>query len=197
MKRFHLSPVTSVLVSLSLVVGILVCDLTGATPSAHAQTGAPHVYSVTVSAARLTGSVIAAKGVMINGVATDAVFVGGIKLSNSVIQSGDGVYVTGAFPSGGGDDTAEGAFPSGIVGDEPTEGAFPSGDEPTDGAFPSGIVGEDLTEGAFPSGIISSDGDVTVIGGTLQGTNIQVTNGVISGENLVLVGAYVTSSGAQ
>ena len=76
------------LVSLSLVVGILVCDLAGAhaLPAAHAQTSAAYVFhQVTVPAATLTGSVIAAKGVVINGVATDAVFLGGVRVSNSVV----------------------------------------------------------------------------------------------------------------
>jgi hypothetical protein len=188
-KRTQLSPVTSLLVSLSLVVGILVCDLAGARalPAAHAQTSAAHVFhQVTVSVATLAGSVIAAKGVVINGVATDAVFLGGVRVSNSVVQATGGVYVSGAFPSGVGD----------IV---PTDGAFPSGYDPdlVDGAFPSGVGGTVEIEGAFPSGIISSGGGLAVIGGTLEGSNIQVTNGVVSGDDLVLVGACVTSSGAQ
>jgi hypothetical protein len=189
-KRTQLSPVTSLLVSLSLVVGILVCDLAGAhaLPAAHAQTSAAQVFhQVTVPAATLAGSVIAAKGVVINGVATNAVFLGGVRVSNSVVQASGGVYVSGAFPSG--------------VGDiEPHDGAFPSGvgdPDLVDGAFPSGVGGTVEIDGAFPSGIISSNGALEVIGGRLEGSNIQVTNGVVSGENLVLVGACVTSSGAQ
>ncbi|HVF43244.1 MAG TPA: hypothetical protein VM936_09550 [Pyrinomonadaceae bacterium] len=180
------------------------CDLMGSLPAAHAQTGARRAVPVAVSAATLSGSVIVAKGVRINGVATDAVFVGGVGISDS--------YVLGAFPSGY--DPVEGAFPSGYdpiepangafpSGYDPVEGAFPSGYdpiEPVNGAFPSGIAPGDPVElqGAFPSGIISNGGDgLQVIGGTLEGTNIQVINGMITGDNLVLVGAYVTSSGAQ
>jgi hypothetical protein len=184
------------LVSLSLVVGILVCDLAGARtlPAAHAQTSAARIYRpVAVPAATLTGSVIAAKGVVINGVATDAVFVGGVSVSNSVVQAAGGVEVSGAFPSGD-PDPVNGAFPSGDP--DPVTGAFPSGDpDPVTGAFPSGDPVE--LQGAFPSGVIYSGGGLEVIGGTLEGSNIQVTNGVISGDNLVLVGACITSSGAR
>ena len=237
-KRILLSPVTALLMSLSLVVGILVCDLTGlrALPAASAQTGAVR----SVSVATLAGGVIAAKGVVINGVATDAVFLGRVTVSNSVLDAGRGItrfstlgggsfYLLGAYPSGN-PEPAEGAYPSGEPdpvngaypsgepdpvngaypsgepdpvngaypsGDpEPVNGAYPSGDpEPVNGAYPSG--NPDDVGGAYPSGVIYGGGGLEVIGGTLQGTNIQVTNGVISGENLVLVGAFVTSPGAQ
>jgi hypothetical protein len=229
------------LMSLSLVVGILVCDLTGlrALPAASAQTSAVR----SVSVATLAGGVIAAKGVVINGVATDAVFLGRVTVSNSVIDAERGiarfgagdVYVLGAYPSGGPDpvsgaypsgDPVNGAYPSGDPvsgaypsgGPEPVSGAYPSGGpEPVSGAYPSGgpdpvngaypsgdpVNGAypsgdpDSLNGAYPSGIIYGGGGLEVIGGTLQGSNIQVTNGVISGENLVLVGAFVTSPGAQ
>jgi hypothetical protein len=203
-KRTNLSPVTTLLVSLSLVIGILVCDLTGlhAFPAASAQTGAAHSDSISVSAAMVEGSVIAARGVVINGVAVDAVFLGGVRVSKSVVESGDGVYVLGAYPSGGpGSDTedAGGAYPSGIAPPD-AGGAYPSGIVPPDvnGAYPSGGPESGGTEndGAYPSGVIYGGG-LEVVGGTLQGSNIQVTNGVISGDNLVLVGAYVTSSGAR
>jgi hypothetical protein len=213
-KRILLSPVTTLLMSLSLVVGILVCDLTGlrALPAASAQTGAVR----SVSVATLAGGVIAAKGVVINGVATDAVFLGSVTVSNSVIDAGRGItrfgalgasdfYVLGAYPSGdpepvngaypsGDPDPVNGAYPSGDP--EPVNGAYPSGDpDPVNGAYPSGDP--DPVNGAYPSGVIYGGGGLEVIGGTLQGSNIQVTNGVISGENLVLVGAFVTSPGAQ
>ena len=214
------------LMSLSLVVGILVCDLTGlrAVPAASAQTSAVR----SVSVATLAGTVIAAKGVVINGVATDAVFLGRVTVSNSVLDAGrgitrlgasgtGGVYVLGAYPSGNPDDVngaypsgeidpVSGAYPSGEI--DPVSGAYPSGEiDPVSGAYPSGEIdpvngaypsGEiDPVSGAYPSGVIYGSGGLEVIGGTLQGTNIQVTNGVISGENLVLVGAFVTSPGAQ
>jgi hypothetical protein len=225
-KRILLSPVTTLLMSLSLVVGILVCDLTGlrALPAASAQTGA----SRSVSAARLAGGVIAAKGVVINGVATDAVFLGGVKVSNSVLDAGrgitrlgaagtGGVYILGAYPSGNPDDVngaypsgnpddVNGAYPSGEI--DPVSGAYPSGEiDPVNGAYPSGNPDDvngaypsgnpDDVSGAYPSGVIYGGGGLEVVGGTLQGTNIQVTNGVITGEDLVLVGAFVTSPGAQ
>ena len=201
MKRIRLSPVTFMLMSLSLVVGILVCDLSGATPTAHAQTGAPRVFTVAVPAATLSGSVIAAKGIVINGVATDAVFMGGVQVSDSVVQSVGGMQVFGAFPSGTGSDLQpqDGAFPSGGAPDT-IDGAFPSGNiGPANGAFPSGNGGTVDLDGAFPSGnvVIYSSSGLMVTGGTLQGSNIQVVDGVVSGENLVLVGACVTSAGAQ
>jgi hypothetical protein len=222
-KRILLSPVTTLLMSLTLVVGILVCDLTGLRdlPAASAQTSA----SRSVSVARLAGGVIAAKGVVINGVATDAVFLGGVEVSNSVVDAGrgitrfgtGGVYILGAYPSGNPDDVGgaypsgdpddvNGAYPSGEI--DPVSGAYPSGEiDPVNGAYPSGEIDpangaypsgnpEDVG-GAYPSGVIYGSGGLEVVGGTLQGSNIQVTNGVITGENLVLVGAFVTSHGAQ
>ena len=191
MKRTHLSPVTSLLVSLSLVVGILVCDLTGSLPAAHAQMGARRAVPVAVPVATLSGTMIVAKGVVIHGVATDAVFLGEVGINDSC--------VLGAFPSGGPVDPVNGAFPSGGPVD-PVEGAFPSGGpvDPASGAFPSGDPEPVQLEGAFPSGNITNGGaGLQVIGGTLEGTNIRVINGIITGDNLVLVGAYVTSSDAQ
>lgn len=210
MKRTHLSPVTSLLVSLSLVAGILVCDLAGSLPSAHAQTGARRVLSVAVPSGTLSGTMIVAKGVVINGVATDAVFLGGVGISDSHVlgafPSGEIDPVNGAFPSGeidpangafpsGEIDPVNGAFPSGEI--DPVSGAFPSGEvEPANGAFPSGEVEPVELQGAFPSGNITAGASgLQVIGGTLQGSNIRVINGMITGDNLVLVGAYVTSRG--
>jgi hypothetical protein len=204
-KRTHLSPVTSLLVSLSLVVGILVCDLAGlhALPEANAQTsGAHRVAPVAVPAATLAGGVIAAKGVVINGVATDAVFLGKIRVSNSVIESGGGisrygdVEVLGAYPSGtiGGDPLATGgAYPSGITTD--VTGAYPSGTVSdggveVSGAYPSGTIGGDvLTDvgGAYPSGTIGAD-DAT--GAYPSGITTDVTGAYPSGITTDVTGAY-------
>ena len=202
------------MMSLSLVVGILVCDLTGlrALPAASAQTGAVR----SVSVATLAGGVIAAKGVVINGVATDAVFVGGVNVSNSVLDASrgitrfnsatsGGVYILGAYPAPGpepvegaypapGPEPVEGAYPA--PGPEPVEGAYPApGPKPVEGAYPA--PGPEPVGGAYPAPVVIAGDGVEVIGGTLQGENIQVTDGVITGEHLVLVGAYVKSSGAQ
>jgi hypothetical protein len=189
-KRTHLSPVTSLLVSLSLVVGILVCDLAGlhALPEANAQTsGAHRVAPVAVPAATLAGGVIAAKGVVINGVATDAVFLGKIRVSNSVVDAGGGisrygdVEVLGAYPSGtlGGDTLAtDGAYPSGITSD--ATGAYPSGiTTDVTGAYPSGIVSNRVVDAG---GGISRYGDVEVNGAYPSGT--------LGGDTLATDGAY-------
>lgn len=211
--------------SLSLVVGILVCDLTGmrALPAASAQTVAGR--SVPVPVATVAGGVIAARGVVINGVATDAVFVGEIKVSGGVVAVAPGarqigsVYILGAYPAPVREpEPVEGAYPAPIV--EPVEGAYPApAPEPVGGAYPAPIVepvegaypapgpepvggaypapGPEPVGGAYPAPLTIVGDGVEVIGGTLQGNNIQVTGGVVTGENLVLVGAYVRNSGAQ
>jgi hypothetical protein len=203
-KRILLSPVTSLLMSLSLVVGILVCDLTGmrAFPAASAQTAS--VLSVPTSAATVSGGVITARGVLINGVVTDAVFVGSVNVSNSVLDTSrgvarfasatsGGVYILGAYPAPA-PEPVGGAYPA--PAPEPIEGAYPApAPEPVDGAYPA--PGPEPVGGAYPAPVIIVGDGLEVIGGALQGDNIQVTGGVITGENLVLVGAYVKSSGAQ
>jgi hypothetical protein len=177
-KKAQLSPVISFLMSLLLVVGILVADLTNyhILPAAQAQTVVLKVVPVTAPNATLSSEVIAARGVTINGVASDAVFVGSVRIGNSFVDpncgvtklgvnaAGDTVYVLGAYPSGtptDGSTGPNGAYPSGNPTDGSTgpNGAYPSGN-PTDvgtaldGAYPSGTPtdGSAGPNGAYPSG---------------------------------------------
>ena len=77
MKR-NLSPAAAALLSLSLVLGILVVDLTGAglattaraQSGRHASTGTPLGSNVTVANAKLGGGAIAS-GVIVNGAPVD------------------------------------------------------------------------------------------------------------------------------
>src|SRR5947209_6062079 len=102
-KRAHLSPMTSLLVSFSFVVGILVVDLTKAriVPAAEAQgrshsSGAAVVSSLTVASATIKGKRIIARGVVVNGVATDGVVVSGeVALADGVVGSGEIITTDG------------------------------------------------------------------------------------------------------
>jgi hypothetical protein len=195
-KKAHLSPVTSFLVSLSLVVGILVADLTNHSvfTEAHAQVIAGSAIQVATPDATLSGDVITAQGLFINGVATDGVFLRSVRISNSFVRTGCGINALGG---GSVLDSMNllGAYPSGDPIDPTTgpSGAYPSGEVtgPT-GAYPSGEVTGPT--GAYPSGVTYSGSGLQVIGGVLEGSDIHVTNGVISGSNLRVVGAYVTST---
>src|ERR1043166_1226599 len=108
-KRKHLSPLTSLLVSISLVIGILVVDLTQTriVLAARAQDGSQNSAtggaSFKVANATLRGRV-AASGLIVNGVATDAVFHGQIAVVKSVVApdgaiSFDGIIVNGGSPT--------------------------------------------------------------------------------------------------
>ncbi|MDT5156086.1 MAG: hypothetical protein QOC99_485 [Acidobacteriota bacterium] len=183
-KKAHLSPVTSFLVSLSLVVGILVADLTNHSvfTEAHAQVIAGSAIQVATPDATLSGDVITAQGLFINGVATDGVFLRSVRISNSFVRTGCGINALGG---------------GSVLDSMNLLGAYPSGDpiDPTtgpSGAYPSGEVTGPT--GAYPSGVTYSGSGLQVIGGVLEGSDIHVTNGVISGSNLRVVGAYVTST---
>jgi hypothetical protein len=189
-KKAKISPMTSLLMSLSLVVGIFVAGLTNSRvlPAAKAQ----NIQQVTFGApnATLSGPVIAAKGVVINGVASDALIPGSVRISDSVVDSGcgitalgfngtgDAVYILGVFTSGndGGIDGSTG--PNGVF----TSGNF-AGEEPPIG--PSGV---------FTSGNVYVGSSLQIVGGILSGTDIQVIDGVISGSNLQVTGGYVTGA---
>lgn len=215
MKRIHLSPVASLLVSLSLVVGILVSDVTGlrVIPKANAQTGAAPSPTVSVRAARLSSSVIIAKGVVINGVETNGVFANSVRVADAVVDArcgvsalgfnsaGERVYALGVIVSG---ESPVSAGPSDSLS---TNGVIVSGEladqEPppaTNGVIVSGeLEGQDetaTTNGVIVSGTVYVGQSLEVSGGTVTG-DVQVNNGVISGSSLSVVGAYVSSACGQ
>lgn len=206
MKRIHLSPVTSLLVSLSLVLGILVSDLTGLRVLS---TVKAETTLIPVSAGRLASNLIEVKGVMVDGVATDALIEGGVGLGDAFIDSGcgvtpvgytstgDAVYAIGGFTGA----TTEGVFTSGNVNGVFTSGNVAGSDEgTTNGVFTSGnLSGDDEggTNGVFTSGNVYVGDTLRVTGGSLSGTDVQVNNGVISGSDLAVVGSYVSGMCTQ
>ena len=203
MKKTYISPVTSFLMSLSIVAGIFVAGLTNSRvlPVAKAQTA----QSVTgnVPEATVAGTVIAVKGLVINGVATDALIPGGVRITDGAVNAGcgftalgfsatgDAVYALGAYSGGvftsgndhGGDITPNegGVFTSGNSG-----GVFTSGND--NGGDPAAGLG-----GVFTSGNVYVGDSLQVVGGVLSGSDIQVVNGIVSGSDLQVSGGYVAS----
>jgi hypothetical protein len=198
-KRFHLSPVTTLVVSLSLVVGILVSGLTDSVvPVAKAQTGsaetprvAPVRSTIMVGNSGVAASRIIFKGVAIDGVPTDAVLEGGhIRLVNGVIISGESPV-------------SENLVVSGVVSDNPldTDGVIISGEivggspDSLDGVIISGEIQK--PEGVTVNSITAPTDAVVVTGGILEGDDVNVTDGIIiSGTNITVTGATV-SAGAR
>src|SRR5215212_1921347 len=119
-KKVQLSPVTSLLVSLTLVAGILVAGLTNGRliPAVKAGGGAPGVSSLAAQNGTLSAGLISASGVVIGGVPTDGIFDGQIEIGNTLVESrcgidtSGGVFILGAYPSGNAP-SLTGAYPSG------------------------------------------------------------------------------------
>ena len=208
-KKAYISPVTSFLMSLSIVAGIFVAGLTNSRvlPAAKAQT--PQHVTVDASEATLAGTAITAKGLVINGVATDAVLPGGIGISGSAVDTGCGltalgfsatggaVYSLGALTNGGAQ--TNGVYASGnVIGEEqpPAEdgGVYTSGNvaggAQTNGVYASGNVtgGGQTTNGVYASGNVigeeqppAEDGGVYTSGNVAGGAQ---TNGVYASGNV-------------
>jgi hypothetical protein len=215
-KKAHLPPVTSLAVSLSLALGIFAAGLTNSRVVPVAKAQEINYVSVGSSAGTVVGTAIAAKGVVINGVATNAVIPGSVRISDSVVDSacgltslgfnvgGDTVYALGVFASGNytdgdGDGTVgpNGVFASGNYTDADADttatpnGVFASGN------YTDAGTGEDVAgtpNGVFASGDIYVGSNLQVVGGVLSGTNIQVIDGVVTGSDLKVVGGYVSGA---
>lgn len=191
MNKAHLPISTSSLLSISLVVGIFVAGLTSSRllPAAGAQSSTG--VSVAAPYATLAGGVISARGVVINGVATDALLVGNLRIVDSVVESrcgitplgvggsGESVYALGVFTSGNRADSLVG--PNGVF----TSGNLAGSDEPVG---PNGV---------FTSGNVYVGRNLQVVGGSLSGGDIQIHGGIVSGNNMSVVGAYVTGDCAR
>jgi hypothetical protein len=213
-KKAYFSPVTTLLMSLSLALGILVSDLSGykLLASAHAQEGSCDGQGSTLIGSTVfvnngvANGGIAVRDIEVNGqLVAEGVIAGSVQLVNSTVEGASGVIVGGG--TGG---------PSGvIVGGGTGEGSISVGGSPCiDGVIvgggtgdPSGvIVGGGTGDGnGGPSGVIVGGGNLSVgdaffnvsgtfVGGTLTGDGITVNGGVITGQNLLLNGATIGGS---
>lgn len=214
---------TSLLVSLAVVAGIFVAGLTNSRVLPAAKAQGNRRVALKAHGARLAGTVIAAKGVIVNGVASDVLIPGSVRISNGVVDSGCGltalgnspagdiVYALGVFTSGnltGGDVvvSSSGVFTSGNIvgGDEPISpsGVFTSGNdnggvEPIgpSGVFTSGNDNGEV-EPISPSGVFTSGND----GGEVEPispSGVFTSGNVYVGDNLQIVGGVLSGSDIQ
>lgn len=205
MKKVYLSPVTSLLMSLSLALGILVSDLSGYKflTSAHAEEnpcggsdgGTPVITSTVFIADGVTSGIVV-RDLVVNG----ALVGGGVIASTVQLLASDVVEANGALVGGGINPTPNGALVGG--GDNPNPsgsneaGETPcfngalvgGGDNPTpNGALVGGGIAPTSDEVTVSGAVVSASG--TFSGGTLTGDDIVISGGVITGRNLVLNGA--------
>jgi hypothetical protein len=134
-------------------------------PAAKAQT----ITYVTVGApdATLVGTFIVARGIIVNGVATDVLIPTSVRVSNSDVDSACGLTALG-FTATGDMVYALGVYTSG-----------------NDEGGPNGV---------YTSGNVYVGDSLQVVGGVLSGSNIQIVDGVISGSDLQVTGGYVTGA---
>ena len=200
MKKAYLSPGTSLLVSLSLALGILVSDLGGygilTRAYARADTcGSQSNYTtvvsnfVKISDGLILGG-IAVRGVVFDGrVLEQALIAGSVHISDGTVVGANGVLVSDGSPS------PEGVLVSDGGPTSETNGVLVSDGGPclygvlvSDGAPTAGANGVLVSDGITVNGVLVSDG-VTATGGILTGDNVTFTGGVITGQNLRLAGA--------
>ena len=209
-KKTHFSPVMPLLVSFSLVLGILVSDVAGCRflTAAHAENG---------SSPGNGRSIKVGQGVALNGMAVHGLLVNGQVVTHAVIAGSvgivDGAVVNVLGGSGGVDASTSGV----VVGDTiaSTSGVV-VGD--TIVSMSGVVVGDTVvsTSGvvvgdtiASTSGVVVGDQSPTAtvdeiilinviilngnsIGGALTGDGITISeDGVITGENLLLTGATI------
>jgi hypothetical protein len=174
--------------SLSLVLGILVCNESGYgfLITAHACENAPAtVVSETLTLEGVTApNGVAVHNITVNGQLIEAgVIASSVQFVDGNVVNANGVVV------GNGDGDGEGTGPDGVVvGNGDGDGTGPDGVVVGNGGPCTNgvVVGNDITVSGY---IVSSTGEVN--GGTLTGDNISITNGVITGENLLLSGATI------
>lgn len=193
MKKTFLSPVTSLIVSLSIALGILVCNMSDYGLLTTAYACGSDGGSVTVLGESwtldhaLAPDGVAFQSVVVNGqileagvIASPVNFVGG-----SVVNT-NGVLVGNEIAGGG----SSGVSSNGVlVGNESpcVNGVLVGNEGQITGSTtdPKGVlVGNEVTVTGY---IINASG--TVSGGILTGDNISISNGVVTGQNLVLSGA--------
>lgn len=193
MKKAHLSSVTALLLSLSLVVGILVSDFAGARflTTAYAQSGQCTSTTVITPAAEIGDGGTTAQNIILNGVVvgnrviTNGMIAGSVQISNSTLIGAGGVTVDGVIVGDGGQCT-NGV----IVGD----GTGTDGVIVGDGTGMDGVI---VGDGASVNGVVGGDG-LTAYGGTLTGDGVIVGDGgIVTGSNLRLVGTTLTARSAS
>jgi hypothetical protein len=185
-KRTHLSPAASLVVSLSLVVGILVCDIAGSRllTAAHAQSGCSGQGS----------SVNINEGVLTGGVVVRNVVVGGQLVALAYVP-GSVQVVRGTIVSDGSTDgiiVSDGVSAQGIIvsdGSTCTNGIIVSDGSPSGGT--QGIIVSDGLSVAGDGIIVSDGGGTAATGGTLSGDGIIVSDGIVTGANLRLTDATI------
>jgi hypothetical protein len=180
-KKVHFSPVASLLMSLSLALGILVGDVGGFkfVASAHAQA------NDTCGGAGV-GTIAGSPVLIANGIASGGIAVRDVLVNGELVAAGT---IAGSVTIVGGDVAeANGVFVGGIGVDDPSQaGVYVGGAPCTSGVYVGGDTGG--TEVSLGGAALSSSG--TAVGGTLTGDNITVTNGVITGQNLLLSGTVI------
>lgn len=226
MKNTHLSSVAALLLSLSLVIGILVSDLVGTRfiTAAHAQTGScATIVSNQVDVP--DGVAAAAQGILIRNVKVGGqvipfglIVASSVHLSHSTLFGGGGVKADGVVVSdgGGGAANTDGVVVSDGGGTANADGVVVSdgGAVSYDGVVVSdggqcrdGVVVSDgggaantdgvvVSDGASVDGVVVSDG-LTATGGTLAGDGVVVSDGMVTGSDLRLVGATLTARSAS
>ncbi|MBV8856937.1 MAG: hypothetical protein JOZ02_08415 [Acidobacteria bacterium] len=192
MKKAYFSPVTSLLMSLSLAVGILVSDLSGyrLLTSAHAQAttcdgpgGDGTVVTDSVNIVDgLILSGITTRNVTVNGtVLGQAVIAGSVHLADATVVNSTSLIQTSGVIVGSDILCTDGV----IVG---SDGVIVGSDTP--GPSRNGvIVGSDSPTPNLSG--VTGDTSGTAVGGTLTGDDITITDGVITGHNLLLSGTTI------
>ncbi|HEV3470336.1 MAG TPA: hypothetical protein VG148_13505 [Pyrinomonadaceae bacterium] len=173
MRKHLLSLVKTLALSFCLTLGILVADLTNLhAAAAGAQAGAAAVADGTV-----VGHSIAARNVLVNGVATSGVFRGSVRIADSIVYGG-GTNLTGIFPHVSEGVSAGGIFPH--VSDSLSD----------DGIFPH--TPDSLSAGGIFPHVTDTATGASLTGGVVEGDSVQVVDGVITGQNLRVVGTVVS-----
>jgi hypothetical protein len=204
--------VTSLVVALSLVVGILVSDLAGSRllTAAHARSGcAGQGGNVNITQGVLTGGLLL-HDIVVGGQLVPVAYVpGSVQVTRGTITNADGIIVSDGRPDGIIVSDGGPSDPTGIIVSDggPGSGIEADGIIVSDGGpcMSDGIIVSDgggITAtgiivsdggGITATGIIVSDGiSVTAAGGTLSGDGISVENGVVTGGNLRLTGASIS-----
>lgn len=191
MKKGYISPTASLLVSLSLALGILVGDVGGNRflTTAHAQEGGNCTSEddatilsdlITVEDGRILNG-MTVHNVNVNGIIVEqAIIVGSVQLINTTVEGSNVIQASGVLIGSGGPCTngvliGSGGSTNGVLigsGGSTTNGVLIGSGTPV----VSGVTGEATG---------------TAVGGSLTGDNIVVTDGVITGQNLLLSGATI------
>jgi hypothetical protein len=220
-KKSLISPVTSLLVSLSLALGILVCNISdyGFLTTAHACGGGGSNSTVVGDTLAINNALapdgVAFRNILVNGQFVEAgVIAGPVQLVSGSVVNANGVIVS----NGDGGTESDGV----VVGNGGpcVEGVIVSnGGDPAPNPAPNGVIvsnGGDPAPNPAPNGVIVSNGDDdpatnggagvgnqigasgyivgvsgTANGGTLTGDNITVTDGIVTGQNLLLSGSTI------